>query len=392
MDLFKKKDMKKLLDTTDDYCISFYMPTHKTGREQQQDPIRLGNLIARAQDQLLEYGLRKPEVQKLMRPAEVLFSDREFWQHQSDGLAMFLSSGFLQYYRLPSRFDELMVISKSFHIRPLIPLLNNNGQFYILAISMNKVRLFLGTRNTINEIELPNVPKDMQDALYMDDLEKHLGFHTGTKNPISSGNRPAVFHGQGAQSDEGDKRNILRYFQIVDNELNKLLEDKSIPMLAACVEYLLPIYQEANHYPRLLNDGLLGNPDKIGEKELHQRAWKMIEPIFGREQKSAINQFEKLSGKQSGRVSGDLKKVVRAAGFGMVDTLFLRSGVRHWGHFDMSRNQVALKQEPDLEHGDLLNYAASQTLLHSGQVFVLQTDESPLKTDLAAILRYKNKN
>jgi len=390
MDLLKKEDLNKLLNITDDYCISIYMPTHKTGREQQQDPIRLGNLIAKAQEQLLGYGLRRPEVQELMRPAEFLFSDREFWQHQSDGLAIFLSSGFSQHYRLPSMFDELMVIAKNFHIKPLIPLLHNNGQFYILAVSMNKVRLFLGTRNTINEIELPNVPKNMQEALYMDDPEKHLDFHTGTKNPVSSGNRPAVFHGQGVQSDEEDKKNILRYFQIVDSELNKWLEDKSIPMVVACVDYLLPIYREANNYPRLLDEGLPGNPDETDANELHERTWELIKPILNREQQDAIAQFKQLHGKQSELVSDDLKKVVKAAGFGMVDTFFLHSGAQHWGRFDMSQNQVQLQEKPDLENGDLLNYAASQTLLNSGQVFVLQTDESPLETDLAAILRYEN--
>ena len=38
MYLFKKNDLKKLLEITDEYCVSLYLPTHKTGREQQQDP------------------------------------------------------------------------------------------------------------------------------------------------------------------------------------------------------------------------------------------------------------------------------------------------------------------------------------------------------------------
>jgi len=390
MDLLNKEDLKNLLEITDDYCVSLYMPTHKTGRKQQQDPIRFGNLIAKAQDRLLEYGLRKPQVQDLMRPAEILFSDQDFWQHQSDGLAIFLSSGFSQHCRLPSRFDELMMIAKNFHIKPLIPLLNKNGKFYLLAISMNKVRLFQGTRDTINEIELPNVPKNMQEALYTDDPEKHLDFHTGTNNSNASGNRPAVFHGQGVQSDEQGKKDLLRYFQIVDTELGNSLNDQSIPMIVACVDYLLPIYRQANNYPHLLNNGLPGNPDEFSEKELHKRAWEMLEPLFGKEQQNAIDQFTQLHGQQSKLVSDDLKTVVKATGFGMVDKLFLHSGVHHWGRFDISKNQVMLKDEPDLENGDLMNYAASQTILNSGQVFVLQMDESPLKTDIAAILRYEN--
>ncbi|HSM71035.1 MAG TPA: hypothetical protein VK851_05795, partial [Anaerolineales bacterium] len=180
MDILKENDLRQLIEISGEYCVSFYLPTHRTGREQQQDPIRLKNLISEAQERLLEYGVRRPDVRELLQPAEDLLDDDEFWQHQSDGLAVFLSAEFTRIYRLPSKFEELVVIAKNFHIKPLLPLLDENGQFYILALSLNKIRLFLCTKYTINEMELPDVPTSMQEALFMDDPEKHLDFHTGT--------------------------------------------------------------------------------------------------------------------------------------------------------------------------------------------------------------------
>ena len=160
MDIFRENDLTRLLNMSDKHCVSIYMSAHRSGREQQQDPIRFRNLIAEAQEKLIEYGVRRPEVQKLMRPAESMLEDESFWQHQSDGLAVFLSSDFLESHRLPIKFEELMVIGETFHIKPLLPLLNENGQFYILALSLNEIRLFLGTKNTIDEIELPSdMPK-----------------------------------------------------------------------------------------------------------------------------------------------------------------------------------------------------------------------------------------
>ena len=252
MDILRQKDLQQLIETSGECCVSLYMPTHRTGREQQQDPIRFKNLVVRAQERLLGYGLRRPEVQALMRPAESLLKNGDFWQHQSDGLAIFLSSDFSQTYRLPSRFKELLAIANNFHIKPLLPLFSTNGQFYILAVSLNEIRLFLATRDTVSEMQLPNVPTSMQEALFMDDPEKHLDFHTGTKNPSTPGSRPAVFHGQGVQSDEEDKKNILRYFQYVDKGLSALFDDTTIPMVLAGVDYLLPIYHEANTYNGLL--------------------------------------------------------------------------------------------------------------------------------------------
>jgi hypothetical protein len=269
MDILKENDLLQLIEVSGEYCISLYLPTQKTGREQQQDPIRLKNLVAEAQESLLEYDIRRPDVLELLRPAEDLLDDDEFWQHQSQGLAVFLSTDFARVFRLPSSFNELVVISKNFHIKPLLPILSEDGKFYILAISLNNIRLLMGTKYTVNEVELPDVPTSMQEALFMDDPEKHLDFHTGTRNSSTSGNRPAIFHGQGKQADE-DEKNILRYFQYVNKGLHALFGDTTIPLVLAGVDYLQPIYHNASSYAGLLQEGLEGNPDEMDAKELHQ--------------------------------------------------------------------------------------------------------------------------
>lgn len=388
MDILRQNDLKQLIETSGEHCVSFYMPTHRVGREQQQDPVRFKNLVTQAQDKLLEYGMRRPEVQKLLRPAEDLIDDADFWQHQSDGLAAFLSDDSLRTYRLPSKFEELLVIAKSYHIKPLLPLLNENGQFYILAISLNKIRMFLGTRETVSEIDISNIPTSMQEALYMDDPEKHLDFHTGTRNPAGRGSRPASFHGQGAQADEKDKTNILRFFNYVDEGLSRMLDGITIPMVLAGVDYLLPIYHEANTYSGLLKEGLEGNPDELSARELHQRAWDWIEPMFDADQKEAIREFERLHGEQSKLATDEIKTAVKAAHHGGVDTLFVPLGIQFWGRMIPDDNRVVLDKEPDSENEDLLNFAATQTILNSGRVYAIQPDELPGNGDLAAILRY----
>ena len=388
MDILKENDLRQLIEISGEYCVSFYLPTHRTGREQQQDPIRLKNQISEAQERLLEYGVRRPDVRELLRPAEDLLDDDEFWQHQSDGLAVFLSAEFTQIYRLPSKFEELVVIGKNFHIKPLLPLLDENGQFYILALSLNKIRLFLCTKYTINEMELPDVPTSMQEALFMDDPEKHLDFHTGTGSSGAHGSRPAVFHGQGKQADE-DEKNILRYFQYVNKGLQPLLKE-NIPLVLAGVGNLLPIYHNASSYAGLLKEGLEGNPDEMDEKELHQRVWKIVKPIFEKDKLEAIEQFEQLIGKGSDLATGELEAVVKAAKYGQVETLFVPVNVQRWGRFEPERNQVLLDEKPSLENEDLLNFAAIQTILNAGQVYALQPEDVPGNGSLAVILRYSD--
>jgi len=387
MDILEHKDLKQLINTSGEWCISLYMTAHRFGREQQQDPIRFKNLATRAEKKLLEYGVGRSEVQELMRPMENLITDNDFWQHQSDGLAVFLSTDFTRVFRVPSQFEEIVVISKNFYIKPLLPLVNGGGQFHILAISLNKIRLFLCTKYTINELELPDMPTNLEEALFLDDPEKHLDFHTGTKSPGAHGSQPAKFHGQGGQSDN-DEKNILRYFQYVNDGLKGMLKDESIPLVLAGVDYLLPIYHNANSHAGLLKEGLEGNPDEVDIKELHQRAWKIIKPIFDMDKLEAVKQFEQLYGKQSDRATDELKTVVKAAKYGQVETLFIPLNIQHWGRFEVESDQVLLDAEPGPENDELLNFAASHTFLNAGQVHTLQPDKIPGNGDLAAILRY----
>lgn len=387
MDILKQRDLKQLIETSGEWCISLYMPTHKTGREQQQDPIRFKNLVVRAQEKLLESGLRRPEVQTLLRPAERLLTDGDFWRHQSDGLAVFLSPDSSQTYRLPSKFDEFIGIAKNFNVKPLLPLLSRDGKFYILALSMNEVRLFLGNRDTIDEVELGDISTNMQEPLWMDDPEKHADFHTGASSPGREGKRQAVFHGHGEKS-ATEKTNILRYFQHVDRGLNTLLEEKGILMVLAGVDYLLPIYHQASTYAGLLEEGLEGNPEELDGKELHKMAWDLVQPIFKEDQNQALERFEQLNGQGNELASTDLETVVKAANFGRIETLFVPLGVQKWGHFDPQQNTMILEEGPGPENEDLLDFAAMHTLINSGKVYAVQPENLPGDGKLAAILRY----
>src|SRR5689334_5484112 len=107
MDILNPADLKFLIAQQGKWCVSLYMPTHRLGREQQQDPVRLKNLLAKAEANLLANGLRRSKVRKLMQPAEELLWDQDFWQHQGDGLAVFLSNEFFVKYSLPAGFEEL---------------------------------------------------------------------------------------------------------------------------------------------------------------------------------------------------------------------------------------------------------------------------------------------
>ncbi|MFQ5968538.1 MAG: hypothetical protein ACE5MI_13165, partial [Acidimicrobiia bacterium] len=148
------------------------MPTHRTGSASQQDPIRFKNLARSAEERLIDGGLRSSEARRILGPARRLMADDLFWRHQSGGLAAFSAPERFSCYRLPLDFDELVVVTDRFHIKPLLRLLSGDGRFYILALSQKQVRLLQGTRHKVSEVDLKGMPRGLSDALQYDNLEK----------------------------------------------------------------------------------------------------------------------------------------------------------------------------------------------------------------------------
>lgn len=387
MDALRKTDLRELVERDGKWHVSIYMPTQRVGSDQQQNPIRLKNLLAEAEKKLLEFGVRRTDAEELLRPAEELLKDREFWQHQGNGLAVFLSEGYSRVFRLSEGFDEMVVVSNSFHVKPVLPALNGDGDFYILALSMNQVRLFRASRENVSEVELTDMPKSMGEALQIEE-QKNLGFHTDTANTVAGtgGERPAIFFGQGVEANKKDE--ILQYFHKVDEGLSRYLEDESIPLVVAAVDYLQPLYREASTYRTLLEEGIEGSPDRKDARELQAEAWRRVEPIFTRNRQEALDRFAELHGQQKGLASSDLEPVVRAAVGGRVETLIVPLGVQRWGRYDPESDSVRLDPEPTPWNDDLLNYAAVQTLLNSGNVYAVPQDQLPDQAEIAAIYRY----
>lgn len=387
MDLFTKEDLRTLTEISESRCVSIYMPVHQKGREIQADPIRLKNLIDEAERQLIAGGHRLPEARELLEPAGDLLSNGFFWQHQSEGLALFLTPQFFRAYRLPSAFETMAVVANRFHVKPLLPLLSGDGQFYILALSQNQVRLLYGTRYSVDKIDLDEVPSGIAQALRYDDPEKQLQFHTGTGGAGGAGHRPAQFHGQGSGANDQDAR-LLHYFSMVDKEVHRLLRDEHAPLVLAGVDYLLPIYAQANTYPHLLGKGIEGNPDDLGAQVLHQRAWAIVEPRFVAARRESEARYKQLAGRGSAQACNNLEDVIAAAYYGRVETLFVALGVQRWGFFEPGANAVHLEHQAHPDNQDLLDLAAVQTLLNGGMVYAVDPDEVPGGGIVAAVLRY----
>lgn len=378
-----RDDLKTLMSSQAGMHVSMYMPTYRAGVETQQNPIRFKNLLREAEKRLLALAQPPAAVQALLEPLQPFTEDHEFWQHQSDGLAVLRRADTLRLFRLPMSFEELVVVGHQFHLKPLLPYLTGDGRFYVLALSQNAVRLVQCTRDHMSEMELHQVPKSLAEALRFDDPEQQLQYHTGTQS--GGGQRAAIFHGQGGEK-ESTKDDLLEYFRQIDQGLHEILRDEQAPLVLAGVDYLHPIYRQANTYRYLMAEGITGNAEHLSIEDLQSRAWRLVEPTFLRAQAAARATYERCAA--TPQASEDIATIVPAAHFGRVDTLFVAAGRQQWGRFDLESQQLQLSEDADGAATDLLNLAAVQTFLNGGTVYVVEAERMPTKNALAAVFRY----
>lgn len=381
--LMKREEFKELLTERMGPCVSIFMPTIKGSEETKQNPIMFRKLLREAGKKLVASGLKPHEAGKLLAPTEKLQEDHMFWQYQSGGLAVFLSSTLNKVYTLPLAFKELTVVADHFCVTPVIPLFTEDGRFCVLSLSQHSVKLYQCSRYSVAEVDLRQMPKSITDLLELNPGEKQLEFHGNTEGRAAGHGKAAMFHGHAEDSDEG-KDNILLYFQNINKGISTVLGSNGGPLVLHGVDYLTRIYEKANTYPNLR--GRIGGGPELKPEELKEMAWKLVRPVFEAGEAASVRLFGQLEG--TSRASNHLKTILKAADEGKVATLMVSSKAQRWAFYDKYSGVLDMHKKPDLNDTELLDLCAIRTLHHGGQVYVMEPEKMPGAAPAAAIFRY----
>jgi hypothetical protein len=400
MTLVSREDLRALKEQASPPCVSLYLPTFRGGVEVQQSPIRLKNLLRQTEEQLEAVGNgHRGKGHALLDEARRLVDDMAFWQRQSDGLALFLAPGVFRTFSVPVSFPELALVGDRFHVAPLLRLLEGDGPFHVLALSQKSVRLFEATRHTIEECDLGDVPRSVQEALRYDETEHSLQFHSVPSTPqtvgsrgrggagsqaVHTGRRQGMFHGHGVVDDDA-KAQVQRFIQVLDDALVAKLRNRPLPLVVAAVDYELAMYRQYSKHPKLVPGGVEGNPQLLSADELRELAWREVRPVFLEEIKRDARRYHDLQG--SARASGELDEVLAAAVDGRVEALFVDTTDHRWGRFDAAGRKVEVHEDRKPGDEDLVDRAAFEVLFHGGTVHALEA-HTPSGGPVAALYRY----
>jgi len=361
--------------------ITIYLPTNHVPTQTEHDVLVLKNLIRSAEEQLAEGGLRSPEIDSLLALLRSTVTDSSEWRESAGGRAFFIAQDIFHAFKTDAPMPESAIVSDRFLVRPLLPTLDIGKRFLVLTLSQKHVRLLESNGEGVHELDVAGTPDSLSEALNIDEYERNVQFHSGTPSTGSGGGRrAAMFHGHGGIPDV-TKKNLKHYFRMIDRGIHDLLRDDDAPLVLAGVEYLLPLYREANSYHHLVDEAILGNPDELTPSEIHKRASNLLGPHFSGKMEKDRADLERLTGTKSS--SADLKEILPAALEGRVRVLFVSDRESEWGRFDPSSGRVEIHAEAASGDSDLTDMATAETLFRGGTVHAL-----PDQAATSAIFRY----
>jgi hypothetical protein len=393
MDNFTRADFDFLAAWRGGPCVSLFIPTHRKG-EIDQDPIRLANGLREAEDRLERDGRRRADCEPIFAPIRRLIDDRDFWQHQDNGLAVFAAADFFRSHRVPLAMPELTSVAKRFHLKPLIPVFKDKLRFYVLALSQKRVALYEGDRDRFDEIGLEGVPTRVEDVVgYQVDQP---GLQLSTRSPQFGGGvrgtggprgRP-IYHGQaGSGGDDTMRKDEVRhFFERLDATLWAKIKDHQPFLILTGVDYLIGEFRAVTKYPNLHNVAIDSSPGSLSRDELHREAWNIVSPAFAAARVESSERFHELLPRA--RASAQLDDVIGAAHDGRVDRIFVAADREIWGTFDPAARRISLEEAPRVDNYDLLDDAARETLGRAGEVFLVPQTEVPDRAPLAATFRW----
>ena len=378
--MFRRSDLDELVAMEARPAVSLYLPTHVAGQEIRQDSVRFKNLLSQAAKRLRTIR-RGTDTDAFLATARQLIDDAAFWRHQQRGLALFLAPCFIRIHKLPITVPEEVILGSHFHIKPLLPLLDDAGLFWLLTISASGARFFQGSRWNFAEVPGVDLPQGVAAVRAETEYqETHYAAPTGRRGGL------AKAQSFGDDPDQVRKDELVELLRRIKSRIEPLIKRSPAPVIVAAHPEVQGHFREIAGWKEIHPDGLLENPDVFTSEELHRRAYPMLEEKQTEARKAAI---DRLNARLSiGKATTIPEEIVKAARYSRVDHLFLCGDEHLWGEFDETGDRVVPHGSAGEGDIDLLDYAALMTVRHGGSVSLVERTALPTPGLAAATLRY----
>lgn len=353
-------DLKKLA-AIDGPCLSVFQPLRDDFSQVTKSDTRLNAAAQKADLLLTEKGFSAADREEFLRPIFKIAENTD-WSGRTGSMVVFRAPGFTQASFWPDTLKVQVHLADEFFILPLLAGIAAQRNFWILTLSIHKIRLFRGTLQGLSEVALPkDLPRSLADAGGFDQPDHDL--ESRSAPGVSTGQTAAVRSGTGS-ANETQGRYLHDFFKMIDRAIQPILAGSSDPLILAAVEREIALYRGVNTYAALSEQTIHGSPESLGEERLHKTALELIVAHPARTREQVRREMDAAAGR--GLLVTDLAAVRQAAVIGQVERLFLDAN-------------------PQADE-NLINQTALAVIHNSGTVIC---SEALGGSGVAAILRYR---
>lgn len=361
--------------------ISLFMKTHRHSPENQQDLLRFRNLLNQAKESL-DKVFEKRQTARLIQHLEALVDDpsRSLWRHAKDGLAVLASNDGVHVYQTDYPLDDLVIVAESFHIKPLIKYFQFGADYYLLLLSMDKIKLLRGDFISIEELSFPEDVKIRFDELF-NDFDNTSNVSAGTFSGPD-----ARFYGYSSKSENVEK-DIVKYFRYVDEIVRKhFVDENPLPLILVSLPQHQATFRDMTSITTLLGCGIEKAPDSLDNEQLLIEATELIRAKQVEAVRKQLVDFELAESRDQG--STDPSTIARALAERKVSSLFVEEGKLLPGKLDRDTGALSYDNSDTPIIDDLIDDFAQAAYIQGGKVFVIDSEMLPGINGVAALFRY----
>jgi hypothetical protein len=395
MEKLDKDTLKSLQDIDAELAVTIYAPMHTSAAPPHisENQIRFKNLLQKAADEIRGIDKHAELAMQLESTIDEIYNSLTFWENQTPGLLICATTNNIHMFHLPIDTEEYVAVDTYFHLAPVVGLLHDAREYYVLAIAQQNPKLYRGDMYSLESSGI-ELPANMREALNLDEPNRKTENQGTTTGPSSQGMASSPSRGRGWFNGRGGARNPaeadrLRFFRLIDQVIRDNA-NRDMPLILAGVESDIAEYREISRYPHILRGAAginhTGTDDlrPLFEEAMTIISKELIEPAH----QSAVEEYERVGGANPDRVARDLKSIDQAATQGRIDKLLAGMIRRTADTVRDTAGEVLRISFPNKSESKRLNDIARKVWQSSGTIFNLLPSEMPGGLQLAARLRY----
>jgi len=367
------EDLKNLA-TIPGPCLTILEPVRDPVLQVTKADTRLIAASQEADDLLLRHGFSAQDRENFLAPIRNLATNTD-WTGRAGSIAIFRAPGFTKATFWPDVLEPRVTLADQFLILPLLAGMAADRNYWVLALSINRIQLFRGTGAEFTEYELPaDLPRSLADFMGFDKPDHDLEARSA-KGPSSGGGFGIHF---GTTSvPETEAAHLHDYFRAINHALLPIAgREGGDPLVLVAVPRELALYRAINTYSPLVGDAIHGSAHALGLNRIHKEALELVAAHSQRRTETTERELDAAAGRKL--LLTELNAISKAAGNGQIARLYF------------NRELAAAKTAVPVTQA-LINGIALTVLSNSGTVVCCEAccEGKVPEGGVAAVLRYR---